>query len=128
MVFSFLYVVLRALFGGLVRSRRGLSVNEVELLLRHELEIVGRQVARPKLGTADRALLAAAACQLPRSSRGALLVTPRTLFAMAAGAGASEVATAGWLPRATAAIGRDPGARDPIRARKPRLGPPSSLW
>ena len=57
MVFSFLYVVLRALFGGLVRSRRGLSVNEVELLLRHELEIVGRQVARPKLGTADRALL-----------------------------------------------------------------------
>jgi putative transposase len=56
-------------------------VNDIELLvLRHELEILGRQVARPKLGASDRALLAAAACHLPRSSRGVLLVTPRTLL------------------------------------------------
>jgi putative transposase len=81
MVFSFLYLVVRALFGALVRSRRGLHVKDIELLvLRHELEILRRQVARPKLGTPDRALLAAAACHLPRSSRGVLLVTPRTLL------------------------------------------------
>ncbi len=55
MVFSFLYLAVRALFGALVRSRRGLHVKDIELLvLRHELEILRRQVARPKVGTADR--------------------------------------------------------------------------
>ena len=78
MAFSFLYLAVRALLGALVRSRRGLSVKDVELLvLRHELEILRRQVARPKLGSADRALLAAAACHLPCPSRRELLVTPR---------------------------------------------------
>jgi putative transposase len=81
MAFSFLYLVVRALPGALVRSRRGLHVKDVELLvLRHELEILRRQVVRPELRMTDRALLAAAACHLPRSSRGALLVTPRTLL------------------------------------------------
>jgi putative transposase len=81
MVFSFLYLALRALLGALVRSRRGLHVKDIELLvLRHELEILRRQVARPKLGAGDRALLAACASHLPRSSFGVLLVTPRTLF------------------------------------------------
>jgi putative transposase len=81
MAFSFLYLALRALLGALVRSRRGLHVKDIELLvLRHELEILRRQVARPNLATSDRALLAAAACHLPRSSRGVLLVTPRTLL------------------------------------------------
>jgi putative transposase len=79
MAFSFLYLAVRALLGALVRSRRGLDVKDVELLvLRHELEILPRQVARPKLGMADRALLAAAAVHLPRPQRGLLLVTPRT--------------------------------------------------
>ena len=81
MAFSFLYVAFRALLGALVRSRRGLGVKDIELLvLRHELEILRRQVARPHLRAADRALLAAAACQLPHPSRGARLVTPRTLL------------------------------------------------
>src|SRR5436190_20582160 len=81
MAFSFLYLAVRALIGALVRSRRGLDVKDVELLvLRHELEILRRQVVRPKLPMVDRALLAAAACHLPRSSRGARLVTPRTLL------------------------------------------------
>ena len=81
MAFSFLYVAFRALLGALVRTRRGLDVKDIELLvLRHELEVLRRQVARPKLRAADRALLAAAACHLPRPSRGARLVTPRTLL------------------------------------------------
>jgi putative transposase len=81
MALSFLYLAFRALLGALVRSRRGLHVKDVELLvLRHELEILRRQVARPKLGAADRALLAAAACHLPRSSRSVVVVTPRTLL------------------------------------------------
>ncbi len=81
MVFSFLYLAVRALLGALVRSRRGLHVKDIELLvLRHELAILRRQVGRPQLRPADRALLAAAASHLPRSSLGALLVTPRTLL------------------------------------------------
>jgi putative transposase len=81
MAFSSLYLAVRALLGALVRSRRGLHVNNVELLvLRHELEILRRQVTRPKLSEPDRALLAAAACHLPRSSRAVLLVTPRTVL------------------------------------------------
>src|SRR6478672_12023615 len=81
MAFSFLSLAVRALLGTLVRSRRGLDVKDIELLvLRHELEILRRQVGRAKLGLPDRALLAAAACHLPRSSRGVLLVTPRTLL------------------------------------------------
>src|SRR5213592_272271 len=81
MAFSFLCLALRALLGALVRSRRGLHVKDVELLvLRHELEILRRQVVRPKLRMVDRALLAAAAGHLPRSSRRVLLVTPRTLL------------------------------------------------
>ena len=81
MAFSFVYLAVRHLFGALVRSRRGLHVKDIELLvLRHELDILRRQIARPKLSTVDQALLAAAACHLPRSSRGALLVTPRTLL------------------------------------------------
>ena len=81
MAFSFLYLAVRALMGALVRSRRGLDVKDIELLvLRHELEILRRQLPRPKLGVVDRALLTAASAHLPRSSRSVLFVTPRTLL------------------------------------------------
>jgi putative transposase len=74
MAFSFLYLAVRALLGVLLRSRRGLHVKDIELLvLRHELEILRRQVARPKLAAADRALLVAArgVLKLGRRSRSA---------------------------------------------------------
>ena len=74
MAFSFLYLAFRALLGVLVRSRRGLDVKDIEL------EVLRRQVARPRLRATDRALLAAAACHLPRSLRSARLVSPRTLL------------------------------------------------
>src|SRR6266581_4870150 len=84
MAFSFLYLAVRALLGALLRSRRGLHVKDVELLvLRRELEILRRQGVRRELRMVDRALLAAAACHLPRSWREVLLVTPRTLNARA---------------------------------------------
>ena len=72
MTFSFLYVAFRALLGALVRSRRGLDVKDIELLvLRHELEVLRRQVPRPNLRAADRALFAAraATCHALRAAR-----------------------------------------------------------
>jgi hypothetical protein len=58
MLFSFLYRAVRALFGLLIRCRRGPGVQDLGLLvLRHGLEVVRRQVGRAKLGHADRALL-----------------------------------------------------------------------
>src|SRR5437667_448493 len=53
MAFSLLYLAVRALLGALLRSRRGLHVKDIELLvLRHELKILRRQVARPRLAPA----------------------------------------------------------------------------
>lgn len=81
MAFSFVYLAFGALLGALVRRPRGLDVKDVELLVvRHELEVLRRQVAWSQLRVADRAWLAAAACHLPRPSRGGRLVTARTLL------------------------------------------------
>ena len=81
MFYLLLYLTVRALFGLLVRCRRGSDLKDVELLvLRHEVEVLRRQVGRPRLRHADRALLATAGCQLPLCSRSSLLLTPRTLL------------------------------------------------
>jgi hypothetical protein len=54
MAFSFLYLAVRALLGALLRSRHGLDVKDIELLvLRHQLEILRRQRKRRP---ADRGL------------------------------------------------------------------------
>ena len=106
MAFSFLYLALRALLGALVRGRRGLDVKDLELLvLRHELGVLRRQVARPKLRGADRALLAAAVCHLPRPARGASSCHPADAVALASGARAQEVAAAGRPARTPAHVG-----------------------
>lgn len=80
MVMSFLYGALLRILGLIVARARGDSANEVELLLlRHELAVLRRQVARPRFRPADRALLAALARFLPRERWFALLVQPETV-------------------------------------------------
>jgi hypothetical protein len=60
MVLSFVYWSLRGLLELVVLRRRSERQKEIEiLLLRHQLRVLQRQVTRPQLTPADRALLAA---------------------------------------------------------------------
>jgi hypothetical protein len=106
MAFSFLYLAFGALLGALVRCRRGLDVKDVELLvLRHELDVLRRQVTRPQLRGADRALLAAAVCHLPRPRAARVLSHFADAAALASGARAQEVAAAARPARTAAHVG-----------------------
>jgi putative transposase len=81
-VVSLLYWSLRRLVELLVLRRRSEREKEIEiLLLRHQLTVLERQVARPQLRQADRALLAAFSRVLPRKAwKTSLFVTPGTLL------------------------------------------------
>jgi putative transposase len=81
-VLSFAYWSLRRLLELMVLRRRSQREKEIEiLLLRHQLRVLERQVARPQPTRADRALLAALGRMLPRQTwRRSLFVTPTTLL------------------------------------------------
>ena len=81
-VLSFLYWSLRRLLELVVLRRRSEWEKEIEiLLLRHQLRVLERQVARPRLTPADRALLAAFSGVLSRHARQrSFFVTPATLL------------------------------------------------
>ena len=60
---------------------RGDTAKDLEILvLRHQLAVLRRQVARPRLEPADRALLAAISRLLPRSHWSCFFVKPETLL------------------------------------------------
>ncbi len=76
---SFAYWVVRRLFELLILFGRSERAKEVEILvLRHELQVLRRQVGRPRLRSADRVLLAAFSQLLPRPR--SFLVQPATLL------------------------------------------------
>jgi hypothetical protein len=79
---SFVYWSLLRLLELVVLLRRSEREKEIEiLLLRHQLRVLERQLARPRLTPADRALLAALSRVLPRPAwKRSLLVTPATLL------------------------------------------------
>jgi putative transposase len=80
-VFVFLYWAVRRVLELLVLMRRDERAKEMEILvLRHELQVLRRQVARPRLRGSDRALLAALSSVLPRGRRRSFLVQPATLL------------------------------------------------
>jgi hypothetical protein len=79
---SLFYWSLRRFLELLVLRRRSEREKEIEiLLLRHQLQVLERQVARPQLTQADRALLAAFCRVLPRQGwKTSLFVKPATLL------------------------------------------------
>src|SRR6266536_1283124 len=75
----FAYWVVRRLFELLILFGRSERAKEVEILvLRHELQVLRRQVGRPRLRSGDRVLLAALGRLLPRPR--SFLVQPATLL------------------------------------------------
>ena len=81
MVWSFVYLALRRLLELMVLCWRSTDAKEVEILvLRHQLAILRRQHARPRLQPNDRALLAALSRLLPKPRWSAFVVTPRRCF------------------------------------------------
>jgi len=78
---SLLYMALRRLLGILSSRNRAAGQVELEnLVLRHQVAILRRQVKRPVYRMRDRALLAAASRILPRERWNAFLVRPETIM------------------------------------------------
>jgi len=80
-IFSLTYWALRRLLELLVLRRRCEREKEIEILvLRHQLRVLERQVARPQFRPSDRVLLAAFSRVLPRAAWRSFCVTPATLL------------------------------------------------
>jgi putative transposase len=78
---SLLYLALRRLIELALLRPRSPEFKELEIVvLRHELAILRRQVARPALRPADRAFLAAAIRLVPRRRWPSFFVAPETLL------------------------------------------------
>jgi transposase len=81
MALSFLYLMTRRLVGMLLGSLRSQHAKDVEIaVLRHQLEVLRRQVKRPAFRPADRAVLALLSRALPRWRWSVFLVTSGTIL------------------------------------------------
>jgi hypothetical protein len=81
MTLSFLYLMARRLVDMLPGSLRSEHAKDVEIaVLRHQLQVLRRQVKRPEFRPADRALLALLSRALPRRHWSIFLVTPGTIL------------------------------------------------
>ena len=81
MAASLLYLLFRRLLAVAALRFRSREFKELEIVvLRHELAVLRRQVARPRLGESDRVFLAAASRLLNGANRPSFFVSPETLL------------------------------------------------
>ena len=81
MALSFLYRLVRRVAELLRIHRMDAAAKDAEILvLRHQLAVLRRQVARPRFTWSDRALVATLARLVPRERWAAFLVTPETIL------------------------------------------------
>jgi putative transposase len=81
MALSFLYLMTRRLVGMLLGSLQNEHAKDIEIaVLRHQLDVLRRQVKPPEFHSADRALLAMLSSALPRWRWSSFLVTPATIL------------------------------------------------
>jgi hypothetical protein len=76
-----LYLTFLKILGWMALLARSEASKNMEILvLRHQLAVLRRQVARPQPSWADRAVITALARLLPKNLRGHLFVTPGTVL------------------------------------------------
>jgi transposase InsO family protein len=120
MLFSLLYFLVCRLLGA---GGRRAEERDIELLvLRHQVKVLQRQVARPRLNRRDRVLLAAASRAMTKTSWSSFIVRPETLLRWH-----RELVRKKWSYRRTGQPGRPPVDAD-VRDLVVRLGRENPRW
>jgi putative transposase len=114
---ALVYLLLRRVVWLVARSSGESTDTEVELVvLRHQLNVLKRQVSRPRLRRRDRLFMAALSKALPRGRWASFLVSPQTLLRWH-----RELVRGKWTFRRRSAGGRPP-IPDQVRELILRMG------